>query len=393
MLRCVLLFLLFLHLPSITTTAASPTTTTFNIVDFGAKADGKTDSAHPLLTAWSRACASRGSGTVIVPHGTFLLSKALLLGPCNNHNMLVDIQGTVVAPASYTPALAWIMLKLVDGVKVTGGKLDGFGQALWRCKLAGKSCPVGATSLAVAGSRNVWINGLSSMNSELFHISIYQSSGVRVTGARITAPMDSPNTDGIHIQESSFVTVFGAAVGTGDDCISVGPGGSHIWIEHIKCGPGHGISIGSLGWEASEHGVWNVTARDVEFAGTLNGFRIKSWAKPSNGFARDIVFEDGLMNNVKYPIIIDQNYCPAQNNCPSQTSGVKISNVKFRNVNGTSATQVAVKLDCSKRWPCVGIHLEDVRLRYNGNGRTVATCNNVHGGSAGVVAPPSCISS
>jgi polygalacturonase len=28
---------------------------------------------------------------------------------------------------------------------------------------------------------------------------------------------------------------------TGDDCISINQGTTHVWIQRIACGPGHGI--------------------------------------------------------------------------------------------------------------------------------------------------------
>lgn len=58
---------------------------------------------------------------------------------------------------------------------------------------------------------------------------------------KINAPSWSPNTDGIHIQSSSGITISNSAIMTGDDCISVGPGTKNLWIERIACGPGHGI--------------------------------------------------------------------------------------------------------------------------------------------------------
>lgn len=96
-------------------------------------------------------------------------------------------------------------------------------------------------SLSVAESKNVLIRGLTSLNSEMFHISIFGSSGVKVQGARIIAPGDSPNTDGIHIQMSSEVTILRTRIQTGDDCISMGQGATGVWIEKVNCGPGHGI--------------------------------------------------------------------------------------------------------------------------------------------------------
>jgi len=50
--------------------------------------------------------------------------------------------------------------------------------------------------------------------------------------------------------------------------------------------------------------------------------------------------------------------------CIEQASGVKISDVIYQDIHGTSATQVAVRFDCSKKFPCTGIKMEDVKLTY-----------------------------
>ncbi|KAJ1398534.1 Pectin lyase fold/virulence factor [Sesbania bispinosa] len=57
----------------------------------------------------------------------------------------------------------------------------------------------------------------------------------------ISAAENSPNTDGIHVQLSSNVTMLNFNIATDDDCISIGPGTTNLWIENIACGPGHGI--------------------------------------------------------------------------------------------------------------------------------------------------------
>lgn len=74
-------------------------------------------------------------------------------------------------------------------------------------------------------------------------------------------------------------------------------------------------------------------------------------------------------------------------------SVVKISDVKFKNIRGVSATQVAVKLSCSEASPCRGLELRDIDLRYVRRGvSTESRCANVAGGVAGgTLVPPSCI--
>lgn len=62
----------------------------------------------------------------------------------------------------------------------------------------------------------------------------------------------------------------------------------------------------------------NVTVEWAVFAGSSNGLRIKSWARPSTGFVKGVFFKHVLMWDVQNPIIIDQNYCPHAVSCPSQ---------------------------------------------------------------------------
>ena len=96
-------------------------------------------------------------------------------------------------------------------------------------------------SLGFYNSNNVLVSGLSSLNSQIFHIILDGCKNTRLEGVKISAPENSPNTDGIHVQSSSGVAITNSHIGTGDDCISLGPGSSNMWIENINCGPGHGI--------------------------------------------------------------------------------------------------------------------------------------------------------
>ena len=61
-----------------------------------------------------------------------------------------------------------------------------------------------------------------------------------------------------------------------------------------------------------------MTVKTVTFTGTENEVRIKTWGRTRNGFARNILLQHAIMNNVQYPIIIDQNYRPDDENCPGQ---------------------------------------------------------------------------
>ncbi|PQM34179.1 polygalacturonase-like [Prunus yedoensis var. nudiflora] len=124
--------------------------------------------------------------------------------------------------------------------------------------------------------------------------------------------------------------------------------------------------------------------------GTQNGLRIKSGASPSNGFVQGVQFLDVVMFNVQNPIVIDKNYCPHNINCPAQVSGVKVSHVVYRNIQGTSATAVAIKFDCSATNPCSWIRLENVSLTSR-NQEIQSHCANANGKIVGTVQPNGCL--
>ncbi|KAH6809305.1 Pectin lyase-like superfamily protein [Perilla frutescens var. frutescens] len=387
MIQIFIIIITFLHYSS----AANPS---YNVKKLGAKSNGKSDCAKAFLSAWSAACSAVQPALIYVPPGQYLLRNAIFNGKlCKNTAITFRIDGTLIAPSNYSVIRnsgSWLKFERVTGVSIYGGTLDGQGASLWACKNSGKSCPKGATTLAFYNSNNISVNALSSLNSQMFHILIYGCHNANLMNLKISSPGNSPNTDGIHIERSSAVTILSSHIGTGDDCISIGPGASDLWIENLFCGPGHGISIGSLGWNLQEEGVRNVTVKMATFTGTQNGLRIKTWARQSNGFVRDVDFQHIVIVNSQNPIIIDQNYCPDHKNCPSQGSGVTISNIRYDDVHGTSATPVAVKFDCSKTSPCTGITLDRVNLTFRDKPAT-ALCANAGGMTYDVVEPTSCL--
>lgn len=206
-------------------------------------------------------------------------------------------------------------------------------------------------SITFNWANDILISGLRSINSQLTHLVINSCKNVQVRNVNLMAPDLSPNTDGIHVQSSTGVSITGSTLQTGDDCISIGPGTSNLHISRIKCGPGHGVrsqtsptfffsnnqllelhacmqaeankvvlfcSIGSLGRQLKEDGVQNITLTDSVFIGSDNGVRIKTWARPSTSFVRNVLFQNIIMRDVENPIIIDQDYCPNNVGCPGQ---------------------------------------------------------------------------
>ncbi|KAJ8545241.1 hypothetical protein K7X08_017824 [Anisodus acutangulus] len=223
---------------------------------------------------------------------------------------------------------------------------------------------------------NALIQGITSINSKFFHFQLDNSRGVHFQDVTIKAPEDSPNTDGIHIGNSNNISANGLEISTGDDCISIGPGTSNVNISDVYCGPGHGISIGSLGKYKNEGDVNGIVVRNCTIVRTQNGLRIKSWAPSPPSKVFNVTFEDINVYYAENPIIIDQQYCPHSSCSEKGNSQVQISNVKFIDIRGSSASKVAVTLNCSKNVPCQGIGLMGLDLTFNGQDTTTATCSN-----------------
>ncbi|KAK4793802.1 hypothetical protein SAY86_011796 [Trapa natans] len=153
-------------------------------------------------------------------------------------------------------------------------------------------------------------------------------------------------------------------------------------------------SIGSLGKYPNEADVRGITVRNCTLTRTENGIRIKTWPGSPPSAASRLVFNDIVMNNVKRPITIDQNYNPHNNNKQTAPSRVKISNVHYANIRGTSTSFEAVSLVCSRRVPCEMIQMKNINLRYigsPGNGPITSTCLNTHRlVYEGIQIPPAC---
>lgn len=157
---------------------------------------------------------------------------------------------------------------------------------------------------------NSEVRSITSLDSKNFHINIMGAENLSFKNVKIRAPEDSPNTDGIHIGRSTNVSISDSDIQTGDDCISIGDATKKLTITKVTCGPGHGISVGSLGKYVNEGPVEGVIVKDCTFKNTQNGVRIKTWPDSHEGVASDMHFENIIMENVGTPVLIDQEYCP-----------------------------------------------------------------------------------
>ncbi|TQD97180.1 hypothetical protein C1H46_017269 [Malus baccata] len=404
-----LLVLLLLILGSLVSAAIACSTepanlTTFDVRDFGAiSAGGNIDNSEAFLLAWNATCNSESeSSTLIVPRRKFLVNPVVFGGPCKPKIINFLILGRLLAPNSPEAwkgldQSQWLAFKRVSGLKVAGpGRINGRGKGWWdqscRDHPGLKGCTVLApTAVKFVSCNNSSIGDVHFVNSSQVHVLIEGCEGIHIENVLIEAPERSPNTDGIHISASRYVFVTNAIIATGDDCVSIGDHTSNIIVSYVKCGPGHGISIGSLGRSGNFVQVENIHVTQVYLQGTTNGARIKTW-QAGKGYVRRVTFEHMFFRSVKNPIIIDQNYCSKRGACKELDTGVHISDVSFNNLYGTSSSQAAISLNCSRSVACTGVFLKSIYLRPAIQGQNLTSnCTNAHGIAFGVIQPEPCL--
>ncbi|XP_047306593.1 polygalacturonase-like [Impatiens glandulifera] len=370
---------------------------TVNVDHFGAKANGLDDS-EAFSKAWKEACGSRHSNVLLIipKNRTYHLNPITFTGPCaKTTSLLMQMDGTIKASnrmSDYKKDRAhWIMFKDLRNFKVQGtGTFNGNGHIWWQksCKVnESLPCEEAPTAVTFHGCHNLVVEGVRFKNSQKMHVSFQECVNVRASKLKVVAPETSPNTDGIHVTDTKNIWITRSSIKTGDDCISIVSGSKDVKATDIKCGPGHGISIGSLGKGNSEAHVSNVMINRAKLSGTTNGVRIKTW-QGGKGYAKNIIFQNIEMQNVTNPIIIDQNYCDQEQPCEKQGTAVQVESVTYRNIIGTSNSENAIYFDCSEAYPCKGIVLEDINLSIQSSDESAgASCNNVQFSRKGSVSP------
>ncbi|CAE6157518.1 unnamed protein product [Arabidopsis arenosa] len=319
----------------------------YNVLNFDAKGDGQTDDSKAFLQAWTAACGGDGDiKTLLIPSDkTFLLQPTVFQGPCKSSSIKVQLDGAIVAPSEKVAwsdpiSRMWIKFSTVSGLIIVGsGTIDSRGSSFWELNLKASQRP---TALHISKCDNLRINGITSIDSPKNHISIKTCNTVAISNINLFAPETSPNTDGIDISDSTNINIFDSTIQTGDDCIAINSGSSNINITGINCGPGHGISVGSLGAGGAEAKVSDVHVTHCTFNQTTNGARIKTWLE----------------------------------------SSVAISNVKYVDFRGTSSNKNAITLKCSETTHCIDVVMDGIDITMANGGKPKVNCQYVDGESS-----------
>ncbi|KAL6551481.1 hypothetical protein OROGR_007635 [Orobanche gracilis] len=363
-----------------------------NLLKYGAKGDGTTDDTEAFLKTWSEACKVSG-GVMLVPTGyTFLLQPVHFDGSSCQPNIVVQVDGKIVAPAKKKEWIKtdfqWILFRdNSKGITIKGdGVIDGNGESWWTSVKDDRPHAV-----RIVNSSNVIVTGIKIQNPPQMHIFIEEGQYLHIYSFTTSSPADSPNTDGIHISRFQHVEIHHSNLSCGDDCVSIQKGCSDVRIHDVYCGPGHGFSIGGLGPSNTLAEVSGIHVFSSTVQNSLNGVRIKTWPGGS-GYVRDVTFSDIKMLDVATPIVIDQYYCGGDKNCPvGETNAVSVSNITYEKLTGTFTVR-SVLLQCSSYRPCKNLNIGSLNLipspSVANKGHDDPQCSNAYGKVLTDTTPP-----
>ncbi|PPD77660.1 hypothetical protein GOBAR_DD25424 [Gossypium barbadense] len=331
----------------------------FDVLHFGAKGDGKADDTKAFQAAWAAACKVEASTVVVPAKFIFLVGPISFSGPYCQANIVFQLDGTIIAPTDSKPwgkgILQWLEFTKLKGITVQGkGIIDGRGSGWW-LEAPYEDPYDGERKLIIPLNNTVQERPPMPVRNEL-------SGKMPSIKPTIRYVYFYPNMLGrgyFKNEESlSFLSKF--CPEAGDDCVSIQTGCSNVYIHNVNCGPGHGISIGSLGKDNTKACVSNITVRDIMMHNTMNGVRIKTW-QGGSGNVQGVLFSNIQVSEVQLPIVIDQFYCDKRT-CKNQTAAVALSGITYEKIRGTYTVK-PVHLACSDSLPCIGVTLSAIQLK------------------------------
>jgi len=297
----------------------------FDVTAFGAIGDGKAMNTAALQKAVA-ACGAAGGGRLVFPAGHFL-SCAFTLG--SNMELHLDKDATLafsgklddykLSDRRYEDCL---VAKDCHDVAITGpGTIDGQGELWWEKykkrkepgsdKAVAPDLPRRPDLIVLHACTRVLLSDVTIENSPSFHLVPERCQDVTIQRIHVTAPADSPNTDGMDPSGQNFL-ITNSVFDVGDDCIAIKPGGGagkdHVSCENFtitRCAflHGHGMSIGSQ----TDGALRGLLVRDCRFEQTAAGIRMKS-NRRVGGVVEDCIYENLTMEDVKIPILITSFY-------------------------------------------------------------------------------------
>ncbi|HTD93646.1 MAG TPA: glycosyl hydrolase family 28 protein [Chitinophagaceae bacterium] len=281
--------------------------TIFDVREFGAAGDGKTDDAAAIQKAIDACAASKG-GVVLLDKGSFLTSGIQFKSNVELHiTASASILGSMDV-SKYSRDLKFNFKNIIrsliyaedcHNIAITGaGKIDGQGD------LIKVDSDINRPDLIVLhGCKDVRIQDVFITNSKMFGVFILQCERVRIDGIKLENLRNS-NNDGFDIDGSKDIFISNSNIHTIDDCIAfkastrTNPCSNIVVTNCILSSRCAAIRVGPDALSDIE----NITVTNCIIRNTgLNGIKLQ---ESMGAITRNMTFSNIVMENVKGPISI-----------------------------------------------------------------------------------------
>lgn len=276
--------------------------------------------------------------------------------------------------ASYAQDIAIVGRGTIDG---NGGNGDWWGDF--------NSFPAKRPRVVFLNhTQNVTMHGVTVKNGPSWHVHPFYSQNFAMLDCFVTAPKDSPNTDGIDPESCDGVDIIGCRFSVGDDCVAVKSGkidmarkyktpADHHTVRNCLMEFGHGAV--TLGSELSA-GIRNLSVTRCWFHSTDRGLRIKT----RRGRGKDSVIDNVLFDNIRMdkvltPIVINMwynccdpdrysEYVWCRDPLPVDDRTPRMGSFAFRNMECTGAEVAACYIDGLPESPIGQVELENITVAF-----------------------------
>ncbi|KAK4127556.1 glycoside hydrolase family 28 protein [Parathielavia appendiculata] len=320
------------------------------------------DDTSQILSAFSQ-CGR--DGTIIFREGTYHIRQ--VMDTADLRNVSIEIYGTFLWSADNLSYWRQRSFSVTYAGRQTawriGGRditMKGFGKALFD------------------GNGQAWIDlarGQGNLNGRPINLTIWRGTNVLIDGIRWrmaqfwhTFVAHSQNVTMTNLGMHTFSTN-----GQSSDCIAIKGNSSNVHVSNIVCHESGAMTLGSVGSNAVQPDyVENVVFDNITAIHSSNAAWIKTY--PGTGYVRNVTFRNIKFEDVNQPIYITSCIYSYQN-CDS--SRLKISDIRWENITGTSRYNVAVGIHCSASTPCENLRFSGIDIRPKNGGAAKMLCSNV----------------
>ena len=383
-------------------------TRAMSVKDFGAVGDGVHEDTASLQAAIN---FTPDGGRIVFPAGTYLTLPLSL-----KSHITIELQegATILGSTDREryPVITGLATDLETGDEIPLASFEGLERPAYQSLIQGSFCEdvaiVGPGTVDGNGQNGDWWHGFESFpaarprvfflnrckniilhgvtvkNGASWHIHPFFSKDVSVLNCFITAPKDSPNTDGCDPESCDTVNIIGCKFSVGDDCIAIKSGKLEMAVKYLSpadrytisnCIMQFGHGAVTLGSEASA-GVTNLNVSKCLFRATDRGLRIKSRrGRGKDSVITNILFDNIKMERVLTPIVINlwynccdpdahSEYVWSREKLPVDDRTPHMGSFTFRNMECVDTEVAACYIDGLTEMPIESVTLENVSVSF-----------------------------